>query len=479
MTSSKPPVSYLNQELSDHDLILATRLREAGTLTPQLNDYIAQYPTPKQNAVMLLNHVEELFFGGAAGPGKSSYLLMAALQYVHVPNYAALLLRRTYADLNQPGALMDRARSWLQGTDAHWSEIDHRWTFPSGATLSFGYLKGPRDHFQYQGAEYQFVGFDELTQFPEHQYAYLNSRIRKPEAPDDPEAEDPDHELHDQWLLSQVPLRMRSASNPGDIGHEWVKRRFIDDETREPGVVFVPGLLEDNPHLNQEEYDRFLAKLDPVTRSRLRRGDWDIQEEGELFKRRWFRRVDRDAVPAKARYIRYWDLAATKSYVGGDPDWTVGVLMAEHKGQFWIVDVERLQGSPGEVENAILTTAEWDGEDVPIHIEQEPGASGKIVAHHYRTKVLPGFATKFIPSRQDKTGRARPLSSAAEAGNVALVRARWNEQYLDELIVFPSAHFHDDQVDASSGAHVYLSKQRRKILVGSSARSNQQKGNAA
>jgi len=82
-----------------------------------MTEYIPQAPTVKQAAFLLLP-VIEAFYGGQPGGGKSSALLMAALQYVDVPGYSALLLRRTYADLALAGALMDRARSWLVGTDA-------------------------------------------------------------------------------------------------------------------------------------------------------------------------------------------------------------------------------------------------------------------------------------------------------------------------------------------------------------------------
>ena len=272
----------------------ADRIRPEVAKKLHLNKYIKQFPTPKQAALLMAQNVEELFYGGAAGPGKSSGLLMDALSQIEVPNYAALLLRRSYQDLNQPGALMDRAREWLANTDARWSEIDHRWYFPGNSTLTFGYIKGPRDHFQFQSAEFHFVGFDELTQFPEYQYTYLHSRIRKPDYDPALRHDDPIN------LLAKAPLKMRSASNPGDIGHEWVKRRFIDEDTRDPATIFIPGLFTDNPHINIEEYDKRLSKLDPVTRNRLRRGDWDIQEEGEMFKRRWFRRCDKDAVPARA-----------------------------------------------------------------------------------------------------------------------------------------------------------------------------------
>src|SRR5258708_27833925 len=113
------------------DPTILTLTREPGTIP-----YCPQTPFEKQQIFLSLTGQEALF-GGSAGPGKSSALLMAALQYVEVPRYAALLLRRTYADLALPGALMDRAAEWLRPTAARWREPDKTWVFPSGATLSF------------------------------------------------------------------------------------------------------------------------------------------------------------------------------------------------------------------------------------------------------------------------------------------------------------------------------------------------------
>src|SRR5262249_53263573 len=106
----------------------------------RLNKYIPHFPTPKQAYALLLPHLE-VFFGGSAGPGKSDWLLMSALQYVDVPNYAAILFRRTYVELSLPEALMDRAHSWLRHTDAHWNPLRHTYTFPSGAQLVFSHLE--------------------------------------------------------------------------------------------------------------------------------------------------------------------------------------------------------------------------------------------------------------------------------------------------------------------------------------------------
>src|SRR5262245_57491100 len=108
------------------------------------NEYIPHQPTTKQ-ALFLACMLREAFYGGSAGGGKSDALLMGAAQFVDVPGYSALLLRRTYADLSLPGAIMDRSQSWWQETDAHWSRADKVWTFPSGARITFGFLATDAD----------------------------------------------------------------------------------------------------------------------------------------------------------------------------------------------------------------------------------------------------------------------------------------------------------------------------------------------
>ena len=122
----------------------------------------------------------DLFYGGAAGPGKTSFLLMAAVQYVHYPHYRALILRKTFADLSLPDAIMDRAISWWDGVEgARFNNQEKVCYFPSGAKITFGYLASVRDHLRYQGAAVHFVGIDEASQIPSRQLEYLHSLIRR------------------------------------------------------------------------------------------------------------------------------------------------------------------------------------------------------------------------------------------------------------------------------------------------------------
>jgi len=400
-------------------------------LTIFQNPWIPVEPTPRQLEFLLLPHLEA-FYGGAAGGGKSYALLMAALQYVQVSGYQALILRRTYSDLALPGALMDVAREWLQGR-AKWDGQEHTWTFPSGSTLTFGYLEHEKDKYRYRSSQFHFVAFDELTQFTESQYRYLFSRLRRRSD-------------------SRLPLRVRAASNPGDIGHGWVRQRFLV-EGEKHGRAYVPALLDDNPHLDAESYVRSLAQLDPVERQRLLEGDWNVYEGGQKFRREWFRIVD--DWPREAQRVRFWDLAASKPRPGSDPDWTAGALVAYRRGQYWVIDVRRARATPAGVEALLRQTAELDGRDVPVWIEQEGGASGVAYLDHLQREVLAGFACRGRRPGANKVSRADIVSSAAEAGNVCLVRGDWIGDYLDELEQFPGGA-HDDQVDATSGAFAVL-----------------------
>ena len=390
---------------------------------------MAQEPTDPQTAFLLAD-AREVLYGGAAGGGKSSALLMAALQYVDTPNYSAIIFRRTYADLSKPGALMDRSRDWLSGTDAAWNEQKHMWRFPSGATLTFGHLETEKDKYDYQGAEFQFIGFDELTQFKETQYRYLFSRLRR-------------------LTGSDVPLRVRSSSNPGGEGHEWVFRRFFSDRAK--GRVFIPAKLDDNPHLDREEYRHSLAELDPVTRKQLEDGDWGAKQAGEYFKREWFETVDASPRDIGRRRVRYWDFAATEAKKGSDPDWCVGTLISEARGVYFIEDVARFRRPPAATEDEVVRVAKADGIEVEQHFEQEPGASSKILISHIQREALKGHAVYGHTSSKDKTTRAKPFSAACFQGRVKLVRGEWNSGWLERLEPFPAEGVKDDEVDSAAG----------------------------
>lgn len=405
----------------------------------------------------------EALYGGAAGGGKSEALLHAALAQAHRPTYVGLLLRRSFPDLEK--SLIDRSRVAFRERfpGAVYHEGKKVWTFPSGAKVYFGYLERDADVLQYQGAEFQFVGFDELTHFTEKQYTYLLSRIRGTRG---------------------IPLRMRAATNPGGPGHEWVMKRWAPwldpsaDRHADSGEVlryrsgadgeawdatgalsrtFIPARLADTPQLAGTNYDEQLGSLDAVTRAQLLDGNWLIRPAAGLyFKRSWF--VEAPPLPREgAQRVRYWDRAATD----GGGDWTVGLRLARSAdGVIWVEDVVRLRGSPAKVEAAICATAVTDGRDVMVGIEEDPGSAGKFEAAYY-VRALQGFNVRLFKPSGDKVTRAQPVSAQAEAGNVRVPRgAKWLPAFLQELEEFPDGQY-DDQVDALSGAFTAIAKAHR------------------
>lgn len=278
--------------------------------------YIPHTPTSQQQAFLGLESKEALY-GGAAGGGKSDALLMAALQYVTVPGYSAILFRRTFQDLSLPGSLIPRSHEWLAGTDARWDGSTRTWRFPASAKLTFGYLDTAMDHFRYQSAEFQFVGFDELTQFAEAQYLYMFSRLRRAST-------------------VGAPLRMRAGSNPGGIGHAWVKRRFVNAKTRAVGADFVPARVRDNPHLKVDEYVDSLMHLDSVTRARYLEGDWDVSDDMRLVYAMFDRDTHMGEPPSKDP--AYYRLVVAGLDPGLRDPYAVGVWGLDWDGHWWGLD---------------------------------------------------------------------------------------------------------------------------------------------
>lgn len=221
-----------------------------------------------------------MLYGGAAGGGKSDCLIAAALRWSHHPKYRGIVFRRTFPQLEE---IIDRCKVLYPVVvpGAEWRVGQHRWFFPSGASVRLAHMQHADDRYSYQGHEYQFIGFDELTQFVEEQYLYLFSRARS--------------------TVPEIPVRIRSTTNPGGIGHRWVKERFqighhppnvpIIEEHLLPNDtvaylsrMFIPGKLEDNPTLleNDPLYVQRLMQLPEIERLRLMDGIWDAFE-GQAF----------------------------------------------------------------------------------------------------------------------------------------------------------------------------------------------------
>jgi phage terminase large subunit-like protein len=251
-----------------------------------LNPFIREMPWPKQVAFLELECLDALY-GGAASGGKSSGLLMAALQFATVPGHAALIVRRRFKDLELPGGLIDRAIDWLKGPAkkglAHWNAQEHRWRFSSGATLQFGYADKEGDERRYDGSEFQTICLDESCHFTERQIVYFYERLRRKAG-------------------IPVPLRMRLGTTPGGPGHDFIRRRYVSPGT--PGKAFIPANVDDNPAVDAAQYRASLAEIkatNPIRYRQMLLGDWDAVEGGR-FRDEWLRHcwardpADRDLV---------------------------------------------------------------------------------------------------------------------------------------------------------------------------------------
>ena len=212
----------------------------------------------------------EVLFGGAAGGGKSYGQMVDALLFaLRYPHSRQLVLRRTFPELDK--SLIRTSLSLFPREIYTFNSSSHTGKFKNGSIIDFGYCATENDVYQYQSAEYDVIRFDELTHFTEAQYIYLISRVRG---------------------ANSYPKQIKSSTNPGGVGHSWVKERFVDAAKRGRAFVgkdgmsriFIPALLDDNKFLREgdPDYKRRLLALPQRERKALLYGDWNIFE-GQYF----------------------------------------------------------------------------------------------------------------------------------------------------------------------------------------------------
>lgn len=213
---------------------------------------------------------DEVLFGGAAGGGKSYGQLVDALLYaLKYPRSHQLILRRTFPELEH-SLIMNSLIIYPTGV-AKYQVSSRKWMFRNNSIIEFGYCAAETDVLRYQGAEYDVVRFDELTHFTESQYTYLLSRVRG---------------------INNYPKQIKSSTNPGGIGHNWVKHRFIEgaelnkEQDTEFGTkrLFIPSFVQDNKFLMEADdgYIKRLSQLPENERRALLYGEWDIFD-GQVF----------------------------------------------------------------------------------------------------------------------------------------------------------------------------------------------------
>lgn len=244
-------------------------------------------PNPGPQTEFLASTEQEVLYGGSAGGGKSYAMVADPVRYLNNPNAQMLLVRRSTEELRElisvSKQLYPRAIPGIK-----FMERDKTWVAPSGATLWMSYLDRDDDVMRYQGQAFNWIGFDELTQWSSpYPWNYMRSRLRS-------------------TSTSGLPLYMRATTNPGGPGHQWVKKTFIDPgtprkafwateaetgetitwpkgHTREGQPLFkrrfIPATLFDNPYLaDNGMYEANLLSLPEHQRRQLLEGDWDVNE---------------------------------------------------------------------------------------------------------------------------------------------------------------------------------------------------------
>ena len=229
----------------------------------------------------------EVLYGGAAGGGKSYAMLADPLHGLGSANFSGLLVRHTTEELRE---LIQKSQELYPKAipGIKWSERKSQWITPRGGRLWMSYLDKDMDVTRYQGQAFNWIGFDELTQWPTpYAWDYMRSRLRSAAS-------------------KELGLYMRATTNPGGAGHNWVKKMFIDPSPSgkdfwatniETGEIisfpkghsregdplfkrrFIPASLFDNPYLSSTgDYEVMLLSLPDHQRKQLLDGNWDVSE---------------------------------------------------------------------------------------------------------------------------------------------------------------------------------------------------------
>jgi len=435
-------------------------------------------PQPKQQlATELATRADETLYGGAAGGGKSEWLLHYVLNLMQThPMNRGVIFRRVFPSLER--TLINRSKQVYPRAGGVYNEVKHQWRFPNGSIIDMGSLQDANSVTDYQGTEYGVVAFEEITEFEEKQVEFMIGRLRAPGP--------------------GIRPHLVATCNPGGRGHRWVKRRWVkpkpDDYTGstapipfevwtpkptagnpEPlSRVFVPATLDDNP---------ILEARDPLYRSRLRalrntdkalaeameHGDWDAIDavEGALWKQ-----SDLDGGRVSKEWFRLNVLVQSRVLAvdpsdgnedGKGDEYGVAVMSLGMDGVGYVELTDGWRASPDMMAKKTVQLAAQMSCDA-IVVERNHG--GKWVKSLIQTKDRYAVIREVWAS-EGKVTRARPVSGLFEydrdLDEVGLpYRVRMvgdaHEQFEEEATTFTGApgEVSPNRLDAVVWAGTYL-----------------------
>lgn len=305
-------------------------------------------PSPKQ-IEFFEARAAHIAYGGARGGGKSwamrrKFVLLAS----HYSGLRLLLLRRTFPELEANHIMPLRAE--LEGY-ARYSSEKKMFTFPNGSIIRLGYCDSEADVFQYQGQEYEVIGFEEATQFTEFQMKYISTCNRT--------------------TRTDFKPRIYYTCNPGGVGHDYIKRLFIDRQYTEfedpDDYVFIPAKVSDNKALMEADpqYVKNLMSLPDHLRKAYLDGEWDVIE-GQYFSefQRTLHVIDPFPIPAHWKKFRAMDWGYNDPccvlWFAVAPDKHIYVYREYYERQRLAVDVAHTVKSMSGTENISYMVASPD-----------------------------------------------------------------------------------------------------------------------